>query len=814
MRGLPLAGKHFLIFDPANGRYTLAQLTGRPGEPVIRHAESVFETDRGGRVVRVLRALAALDRAAAARPRPGAARVTRILGYCDPLSLAPGETIRFMVSCEGHEAFSADLVRLICADGAPYGPGYHEEVVESPLGGRYRAVRQALYPGSCALIPVPEGVEGGPSLTVQAFIWPTTPERLDQRIVSRWSPAGATGFALLIGAAAECTLMLGRGRGAPVRVASGASLLPRRWYFVAASYDAASGEAWVLQQPLRPLPTVRDGGEARAALGPLAGGRQPSMIAIGAAFAGAEPERTEGHFNGKIDRPRIASRALARAEIEALKAAVPPARLAQDLLGAWDFSREISSTRVVDLSANGLHGRLRNFPTRAVTGHNWTGAAQRWRDAPDQYGAIHFHDDDIVDAGWRPSCALTLPEGLRSGIYAARLRAGEEEAYVPFFVRPPRGRASAPIAFLVPTATYMAYANYLSWADHPTIEQLYGQLWVAEADDLYLQEHRELGASTYDRHSDGSGIGHGSRLRPMLNIQPKRRFLWNLNADSHITAWLEAAGHGYDVITDEDLHAEGRALLAPYRVVITGTHPEYYSLEMLNALEAYLDHGGRLIYMGGNGFYWRIAFHPEQPGLIEVRRANGTRNWMTPPGEYYQAFDGEFGGTWREQGRPPNRLVGVGFAAEGFDRSSAYVRGPDSFDPRAAFVFEGIAADEAIGGFGSIGGGAAGLEVDRADPALGTPPQALVLASSVGHSDNYLLVLEDVSLNRPGLGGTEEPGVRADLVFFETPAGGAVFSTGSIAWAGSLAHDRYDNNVARLTGNVLNRFLDPKPFPD
>ena len=235
---------------------------------------------------------------------------------------------------------------------------------------------------------------------------------------------------------------------------------------------------------------------------------------------------------------------------------------------------------------------------------------------------------------------------------------------------------------------------------------------------------------------------------------------------------------------------------------------------MLNALEAYLDQGGRLIYMGGNGFYWRIAFHPEQPGLIEVRRANGTRNWMTPPGEYYQAFDGEFGGTWREQGRPPNRLVGVGFAAEGFDRSSAYVRGPDSFDPRAAFVFEGIAADEAIGGFGSIGGGAAGLEVDRADPALGTPPQALVLASSVGHSDNYLLVLEDVSLNRPGLGGTEEPGVRADLVFFETPAGGAVFSTGSIAWAGSLAHDRYDNNVARLTGNVLNRFLDPKPFPD
>ena len=42
--------------------------------------------------------------------------------------------------------------------------------------------------------------------------------------------------------------------------------------------------------------------------------------------------------------------------------------------------------------------------------------------------------------------------------------------------------------------------------------------------------------------------------------------------------------------------------------------------------------------------------------------------------------------------------------------------------------------------------------------------------------------------------------------------GGAVFSTGSIAWAGSLAHNGYDNNVARITENVVRRFLDPRPF--
>ena len=67
-------------------------------------------------------------------------------------------------------------------------------------------------------------------------------------------------------------------------------------------------------------------------------------------------------------------------------------------------------------------------------------------------------------------------------------------------------------------------------------------------------------------------------------------------------------------------------------------------------------------------------------------------------------------------------------------------------------------------------------------------------------------------LTHPGTDGIEHPKVRADMVFFETPNGGAVFSTGSITWAGSLGHNRYDNNVARITGNVLRRFVQDEPF--
>ncbi|MBT7645850.1 MAG: hypothetical protein HN768_02225, partial [Rhodospirillaceae bacterium] len=59
-------------------------------------------------------------------------------------------------------------------------------------------------------------------------------------------------------------------------------------------------------------------------------------------------------------------------------------------------------------------------------------------------------------------------------------------------------------------------------------------------------------------------------------------------------------------------------------------------------------------------------------------------------------------------------------------------------------MFEGI-EDQIIGDFGLIGGGAAGLELDRADFALGTPLHTLVVAQSEDHSDGMLVVLEELT---------------------------------------------------------------------
>ncbi len=113
----------------------------------------------------------------------------------------------------------------------------------------------------------------------------------------------------------------------------------------------------------------------------------------------------------------------------------------------------------------------------------------------------------------------------------------------------------------------------------------------------------------------------------------------------------------------------------------------------------------------------------------------------------------------------------------------------------------------AIGDFGLLLGGAAGNEVDRADASRGTPAETIVLATSKGHGDAYQLAVEDLSFTAPGQGGTEQPLVRSDVVIVPYAGGGMVFSVGSITWLGSLAFHGYDNDVARLTHNVLKRFL-------
>ena len=89
----------------------------------------------------------------------------------------------------------------------------------------------------------------------------------------------------------------------------------------------------------------------------------------------------------------------------------------------------------------------------------------------------------------------------------------------------------------------------------------------------------------------------------------------------------------------------------------------------------------------------------------------------------------------------------------------------------------------------------------------GSPPNVLIVAKGVVIHEDYGWVNEDMLVHRHPL--PQEEWSCADMTFFETPAGGAVFSVGSMTYAGSLV---VPGTLRTLTTNVLKRFIDPAPF--
>ena len=702
-----------------------------------------------------------------------------LTGYADRISVRAGEKITFKVSSAGPGPYHAMLVRIIRGDPNPAGLPAKLEDQSELFDGRFASRQQHAWPGSYALVEGAKDVTLPTALAVEALIWPTLPEDGPQTVISRRDPATGAGFALVLtpdGMALE---------SGSARVVVGKKLRSRIWYRVWASADPATGMLRVGQQPLKRAFAVDDEGEASTTASSLALDA-PQPILIGAESAGDRP--AQRCFNGKIEAPGIAG------------------------VAAWDFARRMATMEIEDSGPNGLHGRLVNLPTRAMKGASWTGVERDWKAAPHQYAAIHFHDDDLHDCGWADDFSFTIPKDMRSGVYGMQLRCGAHRDVIPFFVRPQIGKPRGKVCYIASTFTYQVYGNFSRGVfDEPFRKRVAD--WKAAANNP--DDHKDYGLSTYNFHRDGSGVAYSSHLRPLLSWRPDYLSfndaagsgLRHLPADTHLTGWLDRMGIAYDVVTDHDLHDKGAEILASYKVVMTGTHPEYHTERTLDALQTYTEAGGRLMYLGGNGFYWRVALSDNVPGAIEVRRTEGgIRTWPAEPGEYYHAFDGAYGGLWRRSDRPPNLLCGIGFSSQGTFVGDSYRQAPAARDNHHAWVFEGV-KDELFGGYGFSGGGAAGFELDRLDHRLGSPLNAVVLASSEGHDrKNFVVVHEErLGFNTTIPGQTLEELIRADMTYIEKPKGGAVFSVGSITYCGSLPANKFDNDVSRLTFNVVNR---------
>ncbi|WP_416908466.1 MAG: N,N-dimethylformamidase beta subunit family domain-containing protein [Polymorphobacter sp.] len=749
-----------------------------------------------------------------------------LTGYAHPLNAVTGGSIDFMLHDDQHGEAVVDLVRLLHGDENPLGPGLVERTVAAGLPPKTRVGPQQTAKGSHAYVAAPAGLlttDGLDRATVVAFIRPSIVGGIEQTILGNLDPQQSAGFSLSVSPDGTLTLLIVDG-AERVELSLGKRLAPQCWYLVAASWDRSANKLRLTQKGLlnrwnslvgtAPGYDLDDSTERTvASLPPVRG----------ACFAVAASRDADGRvarlYNGKIDRHGILTSFADPALLaEIATGAVPPA---DSLLAWWDTTHGYTDRgigdEIHDIGPHGLHASGVHRPIRAMTGWNWDGRNDSFRLAPDQYGGIAFHDDALIDCGWTPNLTLTLPEDLPSGVYALRVRKDGREDRVPFFVRPRTPRAR--IAVLMPTFTYLAYANEHLAFEAPIAQAICANTPVVTHDDLEWKAEETWGLSTYDVHSDYAGVCYSSWRRPIQNMRPNYRLPavgvpWAFPADLSLIWWLETKGFEVDVITDHDLDAGGLDLLKPYRALLTGSHPEYYSLAMLDAVEDFVAEGGRLAYLGGNGFYWVTETRDDEPWCIEVRKLDtGSRAWQAAPGEGYLATTGDKSGVWRARGRAPQKLAALGFTAEGMDESQPFERLSDSFAPAARWIFEGIGTHELIGDFGLGLGGAAGIEIDRYELTLGTPPHTMLLASSFNHSDNYPLVSEEIGYAFPGRGGTQDPQVRADMAYYTSAGGGAVFAAGSIAWSQALPINGGDNNVGRILENVLKGFVEQDQLP-
>jgi len=725
-----------------------------------------------------------------------------IIGYTNKFSLTNEEELEVKVSCSNIKTYKADLVKIIQGDINEKGPGYKENKIDIKLGGPYKARNQKIPMGSYGLVKNNKVFNKTENILISVLAFPTLLKKKNkQTIISKFCQSTNIGFELFIDKKDNINFVINRNK-----IIIRKNLNLKKWHFIKAGYNHKTGTIFLsiryydennqnfintkIQKKIQKKKNFNNTNDL--------------LIATN-----KHNKINDNFYNGKLESLKIS-----------IDKNISFFSKNNKSLLELDFSKYLYSDKIIDVSGNKLHGKLFNHPARAVTGFNWKESTRDWKNSPDKYSSIYFHEDDLTDCRWDTDFKFKIPKNIISGIYAIKLHNRKDEFYIPICVKPKIHSKKNKILFLMPTSSYLAYANNRIGIDVSETELVCGRLLELNDQDKFLQENPNLGLSFYDTHKDGSPVFYSSKRRPIINFQPKHigalggegSNVWQFNADTHILGWLNHFNYDYDVICDSDLHKDGFKILKNYNVLITGTHPEYYSLNMIKGIEKFKNNGGRLIYLGGNGFYWRISYDKKSTDIIECRKTEGgIRATETHPGESYSSLTGEYTGLWRRNSFSPNKLVGVGMVAQGFDVSSSYSRTQQSYSKKVKFIFKGI-KDKIIGDFGLSGGGAAGLEIDSYNKELGSPDNAIVLASSKNHTDLYLMTPEDLLDPVPGIGGTESEIIKSDIVFFQTKHNGAVFSVGSVAWGGSMAWNGYKNNISKITANVLNGFLNIKEF--
>ncbi|HEY5818799.1 MAG TPA: N,N-dimethylformamidase beta subunit family domain-containing protein [Mesorhizobium sp.] len=455
----------------------------------------------------------------------------------------------------------------------------------------------------------------------------------------------------------------------------------------------------------------------------------------------------------------------------------------------------------------------------------------RWQAAPDQCS--------VEGCGWQASFALRIPPEWPSGAYRATLRA-EGRGGAPihshhlFIVKPAMGAKPGRILQVAATGTWLAYNSWggsnhyegitgparNQFATHVSTQRPWCRGFVVlppDAPRVPLENAVPPAATPRYPHMEWAfATGHSKKYASAG---------W-ASYDSHMFRWAERAGYAIDLASQHELHTTPH-LLDGYDCVVFVGHDEYWTWEMRDAVDAYVEQGGHAARFAGN-FMWQTRL--EDDGRRQVCYKYRAR--AEDPA--YQGDVTRATNSWEapEIGRPGALTFGLN-ASNGVyvgwgGCAPRGMRGFPVYRPEHwAFAGAGLYYGDMLGADSHV----FGYEVDGLDHEIrgGLPyptatsgaPEGLQilavgLASQVEESadvplKDQFLGDEDGRFIAETLYGTAsdenlDKVKRSNGMIVNFQRGkGEVFHAGSCEWVAGLM--RRDPIVERVTSNVLDKYL-------
>ncbi len=436
-------------------------------------------------------------------------------------------------------------------------------------------------------------------------------------------------------------------------------------------------------------------------------------------------------------------------------------------------------------------------------------------------------DCSVTGCGWPEALALPIPAGWRSGVYTVTLTIPGHQSEHMFVLR--AAQPSAKIVMVLATGTWCAYNDW-GGSNH------YQGLTGPRGDDFaaHVSLLRPWARGFVRWPADAPRIPHASPLltKPRYphmdfarakGISKKYASSGWAAFEKPFALWCEAQGIALDYTTQHDLHRNPAELDGYPRALIAG-HDEYWTWEMRDHLDGWIDRGGQLARFGGN-FFWQTRLSEDLLTQTCFKSRAEAEDPTADPTRLTSYWDHP------QVARPATLTMGVTGAMgvyAGWSRCAAHGTGGFLIWQPDHWVMRGTGL-----GYGDVLGGAAkifGYEVDGIDftfrHGLPIPSDEAVLAGPltiVGMSPATTLSHDTGPHDRDSFIGRADAEEVALHVFGEvTPetvarasrgngcmvdyrrGRGAVFNAASCEWvAGLIARDRPVEVVTRnlLTGD-------------